>query len=196
MKSFGHKIESNYRIPVAGVVASQSLPELPPGEEIYDLMPFAKLAFPWLYWFLQLLIFLFAIFVFFKLWRWLNTEPEKVRKPIIQSPEKQAERALRRLKLSPVWNNRQMKEICEVLVKILKTFIKQKYDIGLGAAATSDEMMESLNKENIAKGVLKDIGDLFNTCDRIKYTGKTYEADAEKLASLVKKLILSRRWQT
>jgi hypothetical protein len=194
MKIFGHKIESDFRMLPGGAVASQSLPALPPGEEIYDLMPFAEIAFPWLYWLFKLLLFILAIFIVYKFWQWLNIEPKKERKPIVQSPEKQAERALRRLKLSPVWQNRQMKEISEVLVKILKTFIKQKHGIGLGAAATSDEMMESLQKEEIAEDLLKDIEILFNICDRIRYTGKTYDADAEELAGLVEKLVLVRGW--
>lgn len=87
-----------------------------------------------------------------------------------------------------------MKEICETLVLILKNYIKDAHEIGLGAAATSDEMLLSLEQEKIPANLLKQIAELFEICDRIKYTGQVYEADAENLLGTVKTLVLSGGW--
>ncbi len=180
----------------ATATASSSLPALPPGEEIYDLMPPAWMALPWLEWFGKGLLAFLAVVALYKFYYWLISEPQRVRPEIRQSPQKQALRALRRLKLSPVWSQRQMKEISENLVVILKSYIKEEYEIGLGAAATSDEMLASLKADNVSSSIIKEVRELFAVCDRIKFTGDPCDADADKMADIVEQLLHKKGWQT
>jgi hypothetical protein len=179
----------------AQALATASLPTLPPGEEIYDIKAPVIPGLPWGEWALQLVLFLLAAGLFVLIYRILTREPVKTRKKIVQSPQKQALRAVARLKLSPVWENRQMKEICENLVLILKNFIKDAQGIGLGAAATSDEMLMSLRENQISSQALKKIRELFSICDLIRYTGKQCEADADELAKIVEELVNHGGWE-
>jgi hypothetical protein len=176
--------------------SSSSLPVLPPGEEIYDLMPPVWMAFPWWEWFGKAFLVLLAVIALYKFYNWLISEPQRVRPVIRQSPQKQALRALKRLKLSPVWSQKQMKEISETLVFILKSYIKEEYEIGLGAAATSDEMLVSLKAQNTSSAIIKEVRELFGICDRIKFTGIPCDADAEKMADIVEQLLHKKGWQT
>ncbi|GAB4276425.1 MAG: hypothetical protein Kow0029_18370 [Candidatus Rifleibacteriota bacterium] len=179
---------------MAAAVATGTLPALPPGEEIYDLMSPVAMPYPWLTLVLKFILGLLALYIVYRFWNWIRIEPVRIRTRIIQSPEKLAERAIERLKLSPVWEKRQMKEICEALVVILKTYLHDAHGIGLGAAATSDEMIEAMRRQNVPSEALKKCSELFDICDRIKFTGKVVEADAENLLAVVKELVSPGVW--
>lgn len=178
----------------SGALASESLPALPPGEEIYDIRPPIGLPYPWAELALKAFLLILFLFLLYRIWNWLTAEPRRQPRVISQSPEKMALRAIKRLQLSPVWHERQMKEICETLVFILKDYLKEAHDVGLGAAATSDEMLSSLQSCKPPHGFVKKAAELFEICDRIKFTGQNYEADADKLVSKVKELVQNKGW--
>lgn len=180
----------------AGVAtAGTGLEPLPPGEEIYDLMPALPVAFPWWQYLFHFLGWVLAAWLLYRIYNWLISEPERVRPVIRQSPEKMAFRAIKRLQLSPVWQNRQMKEICETLVFILKSYLFEKYQIGLGPAATSDEMLQTLVAENSSPELRRKVAQLFDTCDRIKFMGESGDAAAEDLLETLFYLIKAEGWQ-
>lgn len=175
--------------------SSTGLSPLPPGEEIYDLMPVVTMSFPWWQYLLHALLWLMALWLLYRFYQWLIREPERVRQVIRQSPEKMAFRAIKRLQLSPVWEKRQMKEICETLVFILKSYLFERYEIGLGPAATSDEMLQSLADNKISPDLRHRVARLFETCDRVKFCGETSPESAEDLLETLYALIKAEGWQ-
>ncbi len=181
----------------AGVIATAGakLPPLPPGEEIYDLMPVVSMTFPWWEYLLYFMAIVAAAWLVSRIYRWLISEPVRERRHIQPDPEKMAFRAIKRLQLSPVWQNRQMKEICETLVFILKSFLLEKYHIGIGPAATSDEMLQTLVNGKAEPELRRRVNDLFDVCDRIKFMGERVEVPAEELVDRVAALIRDRGWQ-
>lgn len=179
----------------AASVATASLPTLPPGEEIYDIMPPQGLQYPWWELVVQTLL---VVAIFYLLWLfycWLTMPVVRERKPVVQSPKKQAQRAIARLKLSPVWQQRQLKEICEIFASILKTYAREGFGIGIGAAATTDEFMAGL-RGRVMKEVVSEAGELLMICDQIKYCGlERHEKTPEDLLKMLEKLIVKEEWQ-
>jgi len=111
----------------AGVIATAGakLPPLPPGEEIYDLMPVVSMTFPWWEYLLYFMAIVAAAWLVSRIYRWLISEPVRERRHIQPDPEKMAFRAIKRLQLSPVWQNRQMKEICEHWFSFSRVFFSR-----------------------------------------------------------------------
>ncbi|MDD3146945.1 MAG: hypothetical protein PHD82_06550 [Candidatus Riflebacteria bacterium] len=177
------------------IAASASVPVLPPGEEIFDLMPPQALDYPWLQLAMQAAVTVFAFWVLWLFYCWLTAPVERPARKIVQSPQKQAFRALERLKLSPVWHDRQAKEICESLAAILKIYAHDAYQIGIGASATSDELVESLTRVSTAAEVARKIYELLEFCDQIKFAGAQNAAfSAEDLADRLLWLLRHEGW--
>lgn len=180
----------------AGTVATASLPTLPPGEEIYDIMPPHGLQYPWWELIAQVLVVVGVFYVLWLFYRWLTMPVIRERKPMVQSPQKQAQRAIARLKLSPVWQQRQLKEICEVFASILKTYAREGFGLGIGAAATTDEFMASLQGGRVMKQIVADARELLFVCDQIKYTGQEqHEKTPEDLVEILQSLVLKEEWR-
>lgn len=175
------------------VVASAAL--LPPGEEIFDIRPAVQIAWPW--WETVFEAFL-AVLVFWLLWffyQWLLAPVQRVQKKLVQSPQKQALRAIERLRLSPVWEHRQMKEICETLAVILKTYSHEAFNLGMGAPSTTDELLAALDHSAVVGEVYGQIRELLLACDLIKFTGKeSSDVDPEVLLSALTNLVRQGEW--
>ncbi len=177
----------------AAATPSADLPTLPPGEEIYDLMPPVSVPFPWLQFLSQIFLWALVLLLMYLFYRWLQKEPSRERIIIRPDPEKMAIRAIERLKLSPVWQKRQMKEICESLAAILKSYLFERYQIGLGMASTSDEMMASLL--NSSPELRRRACGLFDDCDRVKFMGDQIDSTPEKLLEILTGLIKAEGWK-
>lgn len=175
---------------------ASALPDLPPGEEIYDLMPGASLPMPWGQVALQSLGWVLAIWLLIMFYQWL-VSPVKVQRQLKpQSPQKLAIRAIKRLRISPIWEQRQHKEICEAIAAILKTYLKNAYEVGMGPPATTDEFIRALVDAGISSEMRKKSAALLNTCDQIKFTGASSDdVDENKLVASLKEMILSRGWR-
>ncbi len=186
---------SGAAVATASVATATTLPPLPPGEEIYDLMPTLTMSLPWLSYLFKIFVVVLVIYCLYRLYIWMITEPIRVRPPLVVSPEKAAFRAIERLRLSPVWQQRQMKEICETLTFILKSYLFERYQVGLGPAATSDEFLRSLAEKNPAPELKKRVAELFAACDRVKFMGESSQIAAEDLLESVWQLIKSEGWQ-
>lgn len=175
------------------MVASSAL--LPPGEEIFDIRPAIQVAWPW--WETALEAFA-VVLIFWLVWlfyQWLMTPVTRVQRKIVQSPQKQALRAIERLKLSPVWEHRQMKEICETLAVILKIYSHEAFNLGQGASSTTDELFMTLDRSTIAGDVYGQIRELLLACDLVKFTGKDgADIDPELLLATLTKLIRREAW--
>lgn len=185
--------------PVAVVSTSSSdiatFPALPIGEEIYDLLPPKALAHPWFSLIMQTLLVVLAFYLLWLFYCWLTRPAIRVRQPIQQSPQKQAFRAIERLKLSPVWEKRQFKEICETLAQILKNYTKDQFNLGIGEASTTDELLNVLQQQSILSVVYDQIKDLLLACDQIKYAGlERHEKTPEELMSVLLNLVKETRW--
>ncbi len=162
-------VRLNATATATAVVASS--PVLPPGEEIFDLMPPQALSYPWLQIAGQAAAVAVAFWLLWLFYRWLTSPVERPVRKIVQSPQKQALRAVERLKLSPVWHEKQAKEICEILAGILKIYAHDGYQIGIGASSTSDELIACLGRVSTAPDVMKNVYELLDFCDRVKFTG-------------------------
>lgn len=175
------------------VVASAAL--LPPGEEIFDIRPAVQIPWPW--WETALEVFSIVL-LFWLLWlfyRWLMAPVTRVQRQVVQSPQKQALRAIERLKLSPVWENRQMKEVCETLAVILKTYAHEAFNLGTGASSTTDELFVTLDRSTIAGDVYGQIRELLIACDLVKFTGREAgDVDPEVLLAILAHLVRLEAW--
>lgn len=185
----------------ADVVASSpavatAVRQLPPmGEEIFDIAGTVNMPYPWLAFFWQILLFALGLCLVIWFFRWLTAPVERIRKPIIQSPEVQAARAIKRMKLSEFWYNRNIKAVCENTAAILKNYALDAYKLSFGAAATSDEFIPALIKRKTKNEVLAGIKDLLGYCDEIRYTGREpREKTQEDLVELLEKLINTKEW--
>lgn len=179
-----------------GTAVIASYPALPPGEEIYDLMPPQTLNYPWWQLVLQVATVVMVFYLLWLFYRWITSPVVRQRKAIVQSPQKQALRAIERLKLSPVWQQRHLKEICEILPGILKTYAHDGFGLGIGAAATSDELMRSLLNGRIANSICSEIKELVTACDLIKYAGVVeYKKSPDELLAMLHKLVVREGWK-
>ncbi len=181
---------------VASQTTQPALPALPPGEEIYDLMPAHSVGLPILHVIGQALAVVAVFWLLWLFYRWLTTPVQRPRRKLELSPQQMALRAIARLERSPVWQQRQMKEICESVAAILKTYAHDAYSIGIGAAATTDEFIESFRRNGISSSVFARIRDLMNDCDEIKFTG--IQADpglASGMLKELKQLVVQEGWK-
>lgn len=173
-----------------------SMPALPPGEEIYDLMGTQSMDYPWLSLFGQILLVAICLYLLWLFYSWLTAPIERKRVPIVQSPYVQAVRAIKRLKLSEIWEKRNIKSICENVAVILKNYAFDEYKIGIGAAATTDEFVLAVINENVRNEVTSKIKEMLNYCDEIRYTGSDNAyIEQEDLVNSLEGLINTRGWR-
>ena len=185
---------SNFAASATVAVASQ--PALPPGEEIYDIMPARMVALPLGHLLTQVVVVIVAFWLLWLFYRWLITPVHRQRRRIELSPQQMALRAIARLERSPIWQQRQMKEICECLASILKTYAQEAYEVGIGPAATTDELLESLKIGGIASQVFARTRALLNRCDVIKFTGAQADsALAESMLEELRELVANEGWR-
>ena len=170
-----------------------SIPVLPPGEEIYDLMGTQTMDYPWLSLIGQIALVIFCLYLLWLFYSWLTAPVERKRVPIVQSPEVQALRAIKRLKLSEIWEKRNIKSICENVSVILKNYALDAYNIGIGAAATTDEFIVDIINEKVRNEVTSKIREMLNFCDEIRYTGSDNAyIEQEALVKTLEELINTR----
>jgi len=175
------------------VVASAAL--LPPGEEIFDIRPAVQIPWPWWETVFEAVLIVLLFWLLWLFYQWLMAPVARVQRKIVQSPQKQALRAIERLKLSPVWEHRQMKEICETLAVILKTYAHEAFNLGLGASSTTDELFGVLDRSTIAGDVYGQIRELLLACDLVKFTGSEgADIDPEVLLAMLANLIRRGVW--
>ena len=183
------------RLNASAMVAVASMPALPPGEEIFDLMPPQGMAYPWLQLLWQTAEVVLAFWLLWLFYSWLTAPVPRTARVLNQNPRKLAMRAIERLKLSPVWQQRQLKEICETLAGVLKTYARQAYSIGLGASSTSDELLDSFASQPVSAEVTSRVRKFLDTCDRIKFTGVAAVGVApEDLADQLSSLVMHQGW--
>ena len=172
-----------------------SVPPLLPGEEIYDITSAVTMPYPWLNDIVCggiVLIVLLAIYFFY---RWLTAPVERIRKEIKQSAETQAHRAIKRLQLSDVWQRNDIKAICENVAAILKNYAQDKHNIGIGAAATSDEFINYLLDGKVRNEIMSDVRDMLGFCDEIRYMAlENTQFTSESLVETLTKLIDAGGW--
>ena len=172
-----------------------SFPALPPGEEIYDLMGSFTMSYPWLKLLGEIAIIAISIALLWWFYSWITAPVERKRKPIVQSPEIQAKRAIKRLKLSDIWEKRNIKAICENVASILKNYTLDAYKISIGAAATTDEFIHSIIDNKIKNEILAEIREMLDYCDEVRYTGSYSERiSSEDLVNRLEKLIETKGW--
>lgn len=180
----------------SGTALVASAPALPSGDEIYDLMPPHALSYPWGELLLQVAAVIIVFYLLWMFYSWLTAPVVRPRRAVIQSPRKLAQRAIERLRLSPVWQERQQKEICETLAGILKTYAREGFDLGIGAPATSDEFMQSLISGKVALAVRSEAKELMRVCDLIKFSGDTaVEKSQEELLDMLSALVNREDWR-
>ncbi|MBU1107199.1 MAG: hypothetical protein KKB51_11065 [Candidatus Riflebacteria bacterium] len=179
----------------SATVAVASPPALPFGEEIYDLMPAKIVALPIGYLLMQVATVLVAFWLLWLFYRWLTTPVHRQRRRIELSPQQMALRAIARLERSPIWQQHQMKEICESLAGILKVYAQDAYRVGIGSAATTDELLESFRCGGISGQVFARARDLLNQCDLIKFTGAQVDSTlAEEMLEDLRHLVTNEVW--
>ena len=173
-----------------------SMPALPPGEEIYDLMGTQTMDYPWMSLIGQIALVVLSLYLLWLFYSWLTAPVERKRVPIVQSPEVQALRAIKRLKLSEIWEKRNIKSICENVAVILKNYALDAYNIGIGAAATTDEFVIDVINEKVRNEVTSKIREMLNFCDEIRYTGSDNAyIEQEDLVNSLEELINTRGWR-
>lgn len=168
----------------------------PPGEEIFGPRgPFA-VPYPW---FEQLLQWSVVVLVAFLVWRsglWLLTAPAKTgRKAVPIDYRKSALAALERLRRSPMWTEDQVKDVCEHLARILKDFLKNQFNIGWGAAATSDECLDFLEQHRVVPALQDQVAVLLRLFDEVKFArGSLGATTHEDLYQRIRDLLLQEEW--
>ena len=173
-----------------------SIPALPPGEEIYDLMGSQSMEYPWMNLIGQIALVALCLYLIWLFYSWLTAPVERKRVPIVQSPETQALRAIKRLKLSEIWEKRNIKSICENVAAILKNYALDAYKIGIGAAATTDEFVVDIINEKVRNEITSKIREMLDYCDEIRYTGINNESvKQEELVNSLEELINTRGWR-
>ena len=174
-----------------------ALPELPPGEEIYDIKNPVEVPFPWLYALTVVLLTTLVGWAILKLYlRCIEIieERKKILPPIDHL--KEALKALDRLRISPIWENGSIKDICESVAGIFKVFLKNRFSLGLGAAATSDELLGDLRFEKIPENLVQTADRVMSVCDAVKFAkGDLGDMTPDSLVETVKNMLLSEEWQ-
>lgn len=174
-----------------------SLPVLPPGEEIYDIAMPAVMPYPWLNFIIYYSLWALGLWIAYKLFIWIITPAPMKRKELPPiDPLKEALRALDRLRKSPLWEKGQVKDVCERLVYILKYFLKAKFELGIGVASTSDELIASMKTAEVNNRLIKISQELFDLCDSVRYAkGQLGATTFDDLLSSVETLLKSEEWQ-
>lgn len=172
-----------------------SFPALPPGEEIYDLMGSFTMSYPWLKLVGEIALIATGFVIIYLFYSWITTPVERKRKPIVQSPETQALRAIKRLKLSEIWEQHNTKAICENVAAIIKNYALDAYKVSIGAAATTDEFVYAIINAEIKNTVLSEIKEMLEYCDEVRYTGNyTERFSQEDLVKSLENLINIKGW--
>lgn len=177
--------------------AASQTPKLPPlGEEIFDIAGTVDMSYPWLLLFEKIALAAVGLGIVWLIYKMLTAPVERVRKPIVQSPEVMAKRAIKRMKLSEIWEKQDIKSICENVAAILKNYALDEYKLSIGAAATSDEFIPDLINGHVRNEVLSEIRNLLAYCDEIRYTGsESNSRTPENLVATLEKLISIKGWR-
>lgn len=177
--------------------AASQTPKLPPlGEEIFDIAGTVDMSYPWFLLFEKIALAAVGLGIVWLIYKMLTAPVERVRKPIVQSPEVMAKRAIKRMKLSEIWEKQDIKSICENVAAILKNYALDEYKLSIGAAATSDEFIPDLINGHVRNEVLSEIRDLLAYCDEIRYTGsESNSRTPENLVATLEKLISIKGWR-
>ncbi len=177
--------------------AASQTPKLPPlGEEIFDIAGTLDMSYPWLLLFEKIALAAVGLGIVWLIYKMLTAPVERVRKPIVQSPEVMAKRAIKRMKLSEIWEKQDIKSICENVAAILKNYALDEYKLSIGAAATSDEFIPDLINGHVRNEVLSEIRNLLAYCDEIRYTGSENDSRTpESLVDSLEKLISIKGWR-
>lgn len=177
--------------------AASQTPKLPPlGEEIFDIAGTVDMSYPWLLLFEEIALAAVGLGIVWLIYKMLTAPVERVRKPIVQSPEVMAKRAIKRMKLSEIWEKQDIKSICENVAAILKNYALDEYKLSIGAAATSDEFIPDLINGHVRNEVLSEIRNLLAYCDEIRYTGSENDSRTpESLVDSLEKLISIKGWR-
>jgi hypothetical protein len=179
------------------IVATTTLPTLPPGEEIYGLADPVRLPYPYFEVISKIGLWVVLALLIWKLGEWFfaDRRERKILPP--PDPMKVAIRAIKRLKQSPVLEEGKLKEVCERLALILKVFLKDKFNLGIGAASTSSELIESLRRNKITNSAVRQTSELFDICDQIKFAKGTLGEDKTplELINSFEELLISGDWK-
>lgn len=177
-------------------VASQT-PQLPPmGEEIFDILGTVGMSYPWLMLVGKIAMAAVCLCLVWLFYKWVTAPVKRVKKIIVQSPEVMAKRAIKRMKLSEIWENRNIKSICENIVAILKNYALDEYKLSIGAAATTDEFIPDLINGHVKNEVLSEVKLLLEYCDEVRYTGRENNSRTpESLVETLEKLIDIKGWR-
>ncbi len=190
----GNSGESFFSV-ASAAVASLAV-DLPPGEEIFDLAGPQPLSYPWWQLIGQTLAVVVAFWLLWLFYGWVTAPVPRLRRHVVQTPQKQALRAIERLKISPVWQENRIKEVCEAIACILKVFAREKHAIGFGAPSTSDELLESLGGAGVSQNVFNRISLLLSECDRVKFMGAAAPGIApEELLTTLTELVMMEGWK-
>ncbi|HOY68958.1 MAG TPA: hypothetical protein PLP29_18930 [Candidatus Ozemobacteraceae bacterium] len=180
--------------------ASPGLPALPPGEEIYGLRGPAAVPFEWLPLLAKAAGLLVLCYLLHRLWRRWNDVGEIIgkekEKPVPVDHLMEALESLDRLRASPVWQEGRVKDICESLAGILKTFIHGRCGIGSGASATTDELGQALRGVRWADAASGEVLELLGLCDEVKFArGTLATTGCDGLWSRFRNLIQREVWR-
>ncbi|MBF0500404.1 MAG: hypothetical protein HQM09_09740 [Candidatus Riflebacteria bacterium] len=182
--------------------AGASLPPLLPGDEIYDIHSPVAVPFPWGTIAAQIFVVIIVCWLFVKLRSWLlhmRTDAETVvvtPPPPPPDPLKEALAALSRLRASPIWAEGRIKDICEHLALILKVFLRDRFRLGIGAAATTAELSLDLRRKRVEEGLRGRIEALFELCDTVKFArGDLGGSTLDELFTKTRELLLWEDWR-
>ncbi len=185
------------RIPLLVATLAGGLPPLPPGEEIFDIRDPVLVPFPWLTFILKGLGLAILAWLAFRLVAWVfRPISREKRAPEPKDPLKEALDGLERLKRSQVWAERRVKDILEVLTRVLKVFLKDRFSLGLGLAATSDELLADMRRNRVSERLMSTSSELLGFCDRVKYAKGAFEGTSlEEMVARIRQLLLEEDWR-
>ncbi len=183
--------------PPGAATAGAALPPLPPGEEIYDLRPLQPVPFPWLATIARWAVALALAWLGWRSLRWwLAPVARAPRPPRPVDHLQEALRALDRLRASPVWDPSRVKDVCERVALILKVFLKGRFGLGLGGAATSDELLDDLRRQRVPVSLVTRSAELLGVCDEVRYArGSLGDRPLDHLYTQVRELLLRGDWR-
>ncbi|RCK80418.1 MAG: hypothetical protein OZSIB_3164 [Candidatus Ozemobacter sibiricus] len=177
--------------------SSSDLPPLPPGEEIYDLRPLHPVPFPWLATIARWTAMLILAWAGWRFLHWWLAPVPRVPRPARPvDPLQEALRALDRLRASPLWDPSRVKDVCERVALILKVFLKARFGLGLGGAATTDELLEDLRRQRVPISLVNRSAELLGLCDEVRYArGSLGDRPLDHLYTQVRELLLRGDWR-
>ncbi|HEY9069796.1 MAG TPA: hypothetical protein VIV61_06030 [Candidatus Ozemobacteraceae bacterium] len=188
------------RFAAALATVTPGLPPLPPGEEIYGLRAPVAVPFEWLPLLGKFAAILLLAFLGRVLWRrWFTSgknpsDALEALPPV--DPTQEALEALDRLRASPVWQEGRVKDICESLAGIFKTFVHGRCGIGPGASATTDELEEMVGNMHRAEPAWREALELLWLCDEVKFArGSLGGITCDRLWERFRALIEHEEWR-